>query len=63
MQHVMPVALNGPTPSEPNVKFRLTEYSSAIECYETRAFLNGRLKQLNNTREDFYPRKHNIKRR
>ena len=63
MQHMLPVTLNGPTPSEPNVKFRQTEYSSVMECYEARAFLNGRLKQLNNTGEEFYPRTHNIKRR
>jgi len=59
---MMTVTLNGPTASEANIKFRLTEYSSAMECYDTRAFLKGRLKQLNNRGEDFYPRTHTITR-
>jgi hypothetical protein len=32
----------------------------AMECNNTRAFLNRRLKQMNNTDEDFYPRTHTI---
>jgi hypothetical protein len=57
---MMPVTFKGHAASEANIKFRLTADSSVMEYYDTRAFLNGRLTQLNNKGEYFYQRTHTI---